>query len=221
MKQEQTGYGAKKVCERNGMQLFTPDSASLPQIVAFGREKFGGSPRAEVFVSGRRGNLCLAAKGDGKLKFVHCSTTLNFFCEMAKTLTIIQCSQYTSTTYDHVIPFLVTDACVYSGAISNAETILTTTEDKAKELILAVEFDAYSPETLTHFPINLAENFPNMEVFFMPGNPITVIPTSTFAGCSKLKFVRLNGLKIQFLNKDSFKDLVNLVRLDMACEFMN
>jgi hypothetical protein len=87
MDQKRTAFRANQFCERNGMTLYKADSSdsSMAALVELGRNKLGGSSRAEVYVSGRAGNRCRIFRGNGRLGFASCGITFGFVCEYIST----------------------------------------------------------------------------------------------------------------------------------------
>jgi hypothetical protein len=83
VKSDQTNYGAKQFCLSHGMALFDPKSSeiALETISKFASITFNGNPKAEVHISGRKGNRCSTMIGNGEIREAWCHSGFNFFCE--------------------------------------------------------------------------------------------------------------------------------------------
>jgi hypothetical protein len=78
-----THYQAKKICQREKMELYKPDSNDAKQKIGqLGFFALGSSPKAVVFVDGRQGNKCLTYNGQGIPKYDWCKTSYHFMCEL-------------------------------------------------------------------------------------------------------------------------------------------
>jgi hypothetical protein len=94
VKPKRNAYNAKLHCERNGMQLYRPNSSpqALQALVTLAKTTLGNNKRIEVFVSGRSGNKCQALQGNGELIDFSCNTRSSFVCEYLEVTTKTKCA---------------------------------------------------------------------------------------------------------------------------------
>ena len=83
---------------------------------------------------------------------------------------------------------------------------------KEDVIILDVENVADSD----YIPINLAEQFPNLEFIKAERCSIRGLAVATLAGLTKIRFIDLDYNKIQTLTAEMFQGLTTLERIDMG-----
>lgn len=67
-----------------------------------------------------------------------------------------------------------------------------------------------------HLPIDVAESFPNLQVFYAARCSITKISKSNFKGLSKLRRLDLYHNQIETIPSDTFSDCIELERFGLG-----
>jgi hypothetical protein len=208
-----------KVCQKNGMQLYNPESsvAAKNVLIAFGQSTFASFRRAEVYIFGRRKNRCKSFNGNGKIDEVSCFLPFNFICEFVQQP--IGCPSY-STDYTRAPAFhdaaTVTNpkTCEYHLPIDNDYTVIISGGDVPKESIIQLDMEN-TPE-IRHLPIKIAQSFPNLNSIYCTGCEVTTITAKSLQGLAKLKLIVLDNAKIIELNSAAFVGLNALLRIDLG-----
>jgi hypothetical protein len=217
---DRTAYFARLHCEKNGMQLYQPNSSPQARqaLVTFAKSTLGNNKLIEVFVGGRSGDTCTALQGDGRLKNISCKSASLFVCEFLEPTTTTSCSVIEPIENidlgdiyffpDDYIGFTSPKICDYKGTISNGNTAMTVNAGAEKQSIIALLF--MNNPNVAHFPIDLASNFPNLLAIFSAYCQISELSYRSFQGLSSLKNLFLGFNLISKLDRKVFKDLVNL-----------
>jgi hypothetical protein len=198
---ELTAYRAKMICEANGMRLFQPKSSANAQaaLVSFGRSRFGGSPKAEFYILGRRGNRCQTARGNGALSESYCESTFSALCEYFDVNGLVCEHEYASS-------------CEYNSAVTK-DNMTMYIKDPDAYLYEYVRYYVNRQAGTRFLPVDLATTFPNLEHIFAEGCSIQTLNRRTFAGLTKINDIRLSQNQLTVLQSSIFAGLTTVQNL--------
>jgi hypothetical protein len=197
VKQSMPAYLARKTCVDNGMRLFQPDSSpnARAALTSFGRTYFKGSQFAKFYVSGRRGDVCSIARGNGELGENKCFYKMNFLCEYFE-LKHLLCDSSNPVS------------CTYKLPITRDNLIMVVQSPATYENVTALDLQ-FTPGT-TFLPVDLAATFPNLEVIYAWKCSVATLNRRTFAGLTKLRYLDLDSNQITEVRSSMFEGLTTL-----------
>jgi Leucine-rich repeat (LRR) protein len=201
------------------MRLYGPDSSiqARQALVNFGMTTLLSNRIFEVFVDGRSGDRCTTLKGNGKLKTISCKSASFFICEYKEVTTTITCDELGPVNENFGVNVTGINSpvtCFHNGAISNENTFMTSKAEIEKESIVLLLAEN-NPFTL-HLPIDIASNFPNLQLISFIFCSISEISYNSLKDLSRLTTLGLSYNNISKLDANVFKDLVNLKTLNMG-----
>jgi Leucine-rich repeat (LRR) protein len=105
-------------------------------------------------------------------------------------------------------------ACEFKSAITDPNTVLTVDSSVSNEDIIAL--DLTENELLEYLPLEMAINFPNINLIRAEECSIKELSKASMEGLTNLKFLDLDDNFITTLLTDTLSSLVNLERIDLG-----
>lgn len=218
---------ARRYCESKGWKLLDLETSLGAKLASsnFAKNLFGFSPRAVVYVNGRRGNRCSVLTGSGRRSLNSCHNSNHFLCEYPSKTSNFQQKTYQSFFFFWTAAFCgnastsafvpTATACYMERQAIKAPNVPFSLFSSTHTVDNITMVDARNNRAMEYLPLGM-NALPNLKLMFFWKTGVKELTYEPLKGLTQLEFLDMRDSYIETISADAATDLDSLVSLFLS-----